>query len=75
VGAEGKLTLGVEEVLAAGQEVNATRPVATSSETRAAPISDAALPAPASNPRLCSKEGTWHVPYSALSALRAEDFS
>jgi hypothetical protein len=66
VGAEGRLTLGVEELSAAGQEVNATRPVAKSSETRAAPISDAALPAPASNPRLCSKEGNLARPLLRL---------
>ena len=55
--------------------VNATSPVAKSSDTKAAAISDAALPAPASSPRLCSKEGTWHDPYSASSALCAENFS
>jgi len=52
-GAAGRFTLGVEEEPpAAGHAVNATRPVANISDTSAAPISDAALPAPASSPRL-----------------------
>ena len=61
-GAAGRLTLGVEAPPAAGHDLNATRPVATSSDTRAAPISDAALPAPRADPGYAAEKAPGTTP-------------